>query len=574
MIEGLKGRTILVLLCFLFATIYLLPNVTKLPDGWWFHKKKLNYGLDIQGGAHLVYGVDVKGVLTERTERTARAIQTELKQQGVEATVTAIGEGVDKNRIKIETKSEADRKKVTDFIGSQYSTMLQILENTGQAIEAKYYDAMMETWREQIMHQAIEVIRNRADAFGVAEPIIALQGKDRVLVQLPGLSEKDTQATKDLINRAARLVFRIVDESKKPDELMTMVTEVEKAGGYKLGKDKKKENDAGLTYSQYIKRVNEDLKAKIPPNTMIAFEKAQNATTLEAGKVAYLLKTDADVSGDLLEDAFMSFGEYGEPKVSFRFGTDGRRAFGALTGANVNKNLAIVLDEVIYSAPNIRERIDGEGQISLGTRNYDEAQAEGQLIATALRAGALPAALEQLEERSVGPSLGADSIAKGKKAGLIGIGLVILFVCFYYKTCGVVASVGLTLNVVFLLAVLSALGATLTLPGIAGITLTVGMAIDANVLIFERIKEELARGTTMKSAIQDGFKNAWSAIFDSNLTTAIAAAVLVYFGSGPVRGFGVTLIAGIATTMLTAVFISHWLLDVLMKFSTSKKLAI
>jgi preprotein translocase subunit SecD len=575
MIEGLKGRTIAVLLCTLFAVIYLLPNMATLPENWWFHKKKLNYGLDIQGGAHLVYGVDVKGVLTERTERTSRGIAEELKEKGVEANVTPIGSGANKDMIKIEAKSEADRKKAADFIKDQYSTMLQVVNDGGTVIEAKFYDAMMETWREQIMHQAIEVIRNRADAFGVAEPIIAAQGKDRVLVQLPGSKPEDTAKTKELINRTARLVFRIVDESKKPDEVMAMVAEAEKAGGYKLGKDKTKEkDDAGLNYSQYVKRVNDDLRAKLPPNTMIAFEKAQNATTIEAGKIAYLLRTDNDVSGDMLEDAFMSFGEYGEPKVSFRFGTDGRRAFGALTGANVNKNLAIVLDEVIYSAPNIRERIDGEGQISLGSRSGEEAQAEGSLIATALRAGALPAALEQLEERSVGPSLGADSIAKGKKAGMIGIGLVILFVCFYYKTFGVVASVGLAANVLFLLAVLSALGATLTLPGIAGITLTVGMAIDANVIIFERIKEELARGTTMNAAIKDGFKNAWSAIFDSNVTTAIAAAVLVYFGSGPVRGFGVTLIAGIATTMLTAVFISHWMLDVLMKFSTSKKLAI
>lgn len=566
MSEGLKGRTILVLLFGLFCVIYLLPNFVKLPEGWWLHKKPIKYGLDIQGGAHLVYGVDVKGVLTERTERTTRTIQAELKEQGVEATVTASGEGSTKDTINIDLKSEGDRKKVSDHLNSHYSTTLQVISDSGTKIQAKYFDAVMETWREQIMHQAIEVIRNRADALGVAEPLIAAQGKDRVLVQLPGLSEKDTAATKDLINRAARLVFRIVDETKSSQEVGAMVAEAEKAGGYALGKDK-------LTYAKYVKRVNEDLKDKLPPNRMVSFEKAPNATTMEAGKVAFLLKTDADVSGDLLEDAFMSFGEYGEPKVSFRFGTDGRRAFGALTAANVGKNLAIVLDEVIYSAPNIRERIDGEGQISLGTRNHDEAQAEGQLIATALRAGALPAALEQLEERSVGPSLGADSIAKGKKAGMIGLILVVIFVVVYYKMVGVIAALCLGINVVALLAVLSALGATLTLPGIAGITLTMSMAVDANVIVFERIKEELARGVSMKSAIADGFHHAWTAIFDSNVTNAIAAAVLIYFGSGPVRGFGVTLIAGIATTMITAVFVAHWMLDVYMHFSKDKKIA-
>lgn len=346
-----------------------------------------------------------------------------------------------------------------------------------------------------------------------------------------------------------------------------MVAEAEKTGGFALGKD-------GLSYAKYVKQVNEALAGKLPPNTLIAFEKARNALTMEAGKIPYLLRSDVDVSGDLLEDAFVSFGEYGEPKVSFRFGPDGRRLFGQLTGDNVGKFLAIVLDDVVYSAPTIKERIDGEGQISLGSRNHDEAQKEGSLIATALRAGALPASLEQLEERSVGPSLGADSIAKAKKAGMVGLALVVIFVCFYYKTSGVVASIALGFNLLGLLAILSALGATLTLPGIAGITLTMGMAIDANVIIYERIKEELARGATMAGAVKDGFAHAWTAIFDSNVTTAIAAAVLIYFGSGPVRGFGVTLIAGIVTTMITAVFVSHWLMDVLMGYSKEKKISI
>jgi preprotein translocase subunit SecD len=569
MSEGLKGRTILVLLFALFCTIYLLPNFVKLPEGWWFHKKPLNYGLDIQGGAHLVYGVDVKGVLAERIERTARSLQVELKEKGVEAEITTVASsGTDKDTVKIVAKSESDRLKVDALLKDQYATQLQVLNTSGTVVEAKYFDAVMETWREQIMHQAIEVIRNRADALGVSEPVIAAQGKERILVQLPGLSEKDTAQTKELINRAARLVFRIVDEAKSPEEVGALVAEAEKAGGYSLGKD-------GLTYSKYVKRVNDDLRDKLPANRMVSFEKAQSATTMETGKVAYLLKTDMDVSGDLLEDAFISMGEYGEPKVSFRFGTDGRRAFGALTAANVGKNLAIVLDEVIYSAPNIRERIDGEGQISLGgSRNHDEQMAEGQLIATALRAGALPAALEQLEERSVGPSLGMDSVNKGKKAGIIGMLLVVVFVCFYYKASGVVASVALMLNVVGLLAVLSALGATLTLPGIAGITLTVGMAIDANVIIYERIKEEILRGASIRGAVKDGFTHAWTAIFDSNVTTAIAAAVLIYFGSGPVRGFGVTLIAGIVTTVFTAVFITHYLMDVWIHFSKDKKISI
>ncbi|MGE4133503.1 MAG: protein translocase subunit SecD [Bdellovibrionales bacterium] len=561
--ESLKGRSVLVGLFVIFCVIYLLPNFVKLPDSWWFHKKPLNYGLDIQGGAHLVYGVDVKGVMQERTERMARAIQQELKEKAVEAATSVTGDK--KDILKIEAKSEGDRAKASALLKDQYSTVLQVMTDSGSAIEARYYDAVLQTYREQVIHQAIEVIRNRVDEFGVAEPVIAAQGADRILVQLPGLT--DPARAKELINKTARLDFRLVDESLTGEQVAKLVADAEKEGNFALGKE-------GLTYAQYVKKVNEGLKDKLPPHTMISFEKARSAVSMEAGKIAYLVRTDSDVTGDLLEDAFVSFGEYGEPKVSFRFGTEGRRKFGALTGANVGRNLAIVLDETIYSAPNIRERIDGEGQISLGASDAEQAQKEGQLIATALRAGALPAALEQLEERSVGPSLGADSIAKGKVAGLVGFVMVIIFISIYYKTFGVVASTCLLLNVMGLLAVLSALGATLTLPGIAGITLTMGMAIDANVIIYERIKEELARGSTMKSAIKDGFNHAWSAIFDSNVTTAIAASVLVYFGSGAVRGFGVTLIAGIITTMVTAVFVTHWLLDLVVSMSKDNKVSI
>lgn len=564
MIEGLKGRTVAVVLFLLFCVIYLLPNFVKLPESWWFHKKPINYGLDIQGGAHLVYGVDVKGVLAERTERTGRTIAAELKERNVDAGVTVTGDA--KDLITVTVKSEGDRPKVDEYLKEYYGAALQIVQDEGTTVQAKYYDAKMQEYRQQIIAQAIQVIRNRVDEFGVAEPVIAAQGTDRILVQLPGMT--DPARAKELINKTAKLDFRMVDESMKPDQVAALVAEAEKTGNFALGKD-------GLTYAQYVKKVNETLKGKLPANTMISFEKHRSAISMEAGKTPYLLRTDTDVAGDQLEDAFVSFNnDTGEPHVAFKFNTDGRRKFAALTGNNIGKNMAIVLDEVVYSAPVIKDRIDGQGSISLGQGNMDEKQKEGALIATALRAGALPAALEQYEERSVGPSLGMDSIEKGKKAGAIGLIAIILFVCFYYKVAGVVASIALALNVVSLLAVLSALGATLTLPGIAGITLTVGMAIDANVIIYERIKEELARGLGFKSAVKDGFNHAWTAIFDSNVTTAIAAAVLIYFGSGPVRGFGVTLIAGIITTMFTAVFISHWMLDLLVSWSKDQKVSI
>lgn len=561
--ENMRLRGFFVVVFLVFAVIYLLPNLVELPKGWWFHNKKLSYGLDIQGGAHLVYGVDIKGVLGERTDRMARGLENELKEKGV--AVTSVGPNSEHTAISIVTANSDAKQKALAHISDSHATTLQVVNETDTNIEVRFFDAVMSTYRDQIINQAIEVIRNRVDEFGVAEPVIAAQGRDRILVQLPGIT--DPARAKELINKTAKLDFRLVETNMNADQVAKLVDEAEKGGNFALAKD-------GLSYGQYVKKVNEAVKGKIPAGTMIAFEKAGNATTMEAGKTAFLLRTDNAVGGELLEDAFVSLGEYGEPKVSFRFGSEGRRKFAELTEKNVNKNLAIVLDEVIYSAPNIRERIDGEGQISLGAANGETAQKEATLIATALRAGALPAALQQLEERSVGPSLGKDSIDQGKRAGLVGFVIVIVFIIFYYKLSGVVAAICLFLNAAGLLALLSALGATLTLPGIAGISLTMGMAIDANVIIYERIKEELARGASFKLAVRDGFGHAWSAIFDSNVTTAIAAAVLIYFGSGPVRGFGVTLIAGIVTTMVTAVFITHFLLDFLVHTLKLKKISI
>jgi preprotein translocase subunit SecD len=563
MIESMRIRTFLVF-CFLaFSVLYLLPSVTKLPEGWWFNKRKLSYGLDIQGGAHLIYGVDVAGVMNERTDRMARALVLEFKDKNIG--IESVAPNATHDAILIKTKSDADKAKALTELKDMHGPTLQIVRDDGNDIEARYYDTVLEEYRSQVINQAIEVIRNRVDEFGVAEPVIAAQGRDRILVQLPGIS--DPARAKELINKTAKLDFRLVDPAVPSAKLAVMVAEAEKAGSFALDKN-------GLTYVQYVRKLNEVLKAQLPANTMLSFEKAQQAETMDVGKIPVLLRTDTDVSGDLLEDAVTRAGEFGEPVVSFRFGTEGKRQFGELTGKNIGRQLAIVLDDVVYSAPTIQSRIDSEGQITLGKRNVEDAQKEGNMIATALRAGALPAALQQMEERSVGPSLGMDSIEKGKRAGLIGMILVVIFVVCYYKMVGVVASICLALNVMSLLALLSALGATLTLPGIAGITLTMGMAIDANVIIFERIKEELARGATMKHAIREGFHRAWTAIFDSNVTNAIAASVLVYFGSGPVRGFGVTLIAGIVTTLITAVFVAHYLLDLLTETFKVKKVSI
>jgi preprotein translocase subunit SecD len=555
MIQSLKMRWLVIGLTLILAVIWLVPNFVQLDEkDWWFTKTKIVYGLDIQGGLQLVMGVDVEGVIREKTARMARSFESELQQDNVPHKSITVPEQ-HREQMVIEVNSPSDLAAIKAQIEKNHATSLQILSDEGNQLVVKYFDAVMFEHRKQVVEQAIEVIRNRIDEFGVSEPSISAQGNDRILVQLPGL--KDAARAKDLINRTAKLDFRIVSTEMSPVEVEKQIADAETAGGYALGKD-------GLVYSEYIKKLNADLKDKLPKDTFVAFEKAPNAETLEAGKMPYLLNATSDLSGDQLEDAHVSFDEYGKPIVIFRFDTDGRRAFADVTEKNTKRQMAVVLDEVVKSAPVIQGKIDTPtAQITLGGRDYQSSMAEGQLIATALRAGALPAALTQLEERSVGPTLGADSIEKAKFAGLIGMILILLFMLVYYRALGVVADLSLAMNVFFLLAVLSSLGATLTLPGVAGIVLTLGMAVDANIIIFERIKEELKKGTGLQLAIKDGFSNAVSAIFDSNITTAIACFALMYYGTGPIRGFAVTLLIGIITSVFTAVFVSRSILELM-----------
>ena len=306
------------------------------------------------------------------------------------------------------------------------------------------------------------------------------------------------------------------------------------------------------------------------------FEKSQNAKSIEAGATPFLLKTDTDLTGDYLDTANVSFDQYGGPEVSLKFNPAGAVKFGELTEKHINEQMAVVLDKVVKTAPKINTKIpNGQAVITLGaSRNRDESMNEAKLISTSLRAGALPAALEQLEERRVGPSLGKDALDKAKIASYIGALLIIIFMLAYYRMMGLISTVSLLINIVCVFALLTSLGATLTLPGIAGMALTVGFAVDANVLINERIREEYHHGAAIKSAIADGYRKAMSAIFDSNITTAGTAIVLLYFGTGPVRGFAVTLLVGIATTLFANVFVSKVIVDNLIHRYGVQKLSV
>jgi protein-export membrane protein SecD len=427
--------------------------------------------------------------------------------------------------------------------------------------------------------RALEIIRNRVDQFGVAEPSIQKEGLGRIVVQLPGV---DQERARSLIGTTALLEFKLVQEDRT---IMDVLDKIDKAlladKSFKashdsslLGAEDKPfsallqptggelvvaEGQDKVTVDQLLK--NSTVQAAIPADYEFLWGQ-RNSRSEFGGYPLYLLKKQPEITGASLAEARMGVGTADNPGglyVDFVLVRRAANIFSRVTAANVKRRLAIVLDGVVKSAPTIQERIpNGRGQITLGTgANPDEAKD----LAIILRAGALPAPVEIIEERSVGPSLGQDSINKGLKATLIGGLAVVLFMVIYYSLSGLIADLALMFNIVMLLAVMAAFRFTLTLPGIAGIALTVGMAVDANVLIFERIREELRAGKTVRAAIEAGYERAFSTIFDSNLTTVAAAAALLIWGTGPVKGFAVSLIIGLAVSMYTAIVVTRLIFE-------------
>ena len=548
--ESLRSRTWITVIAIAAAIAFVLPNFMDTTKMKWWPSGKLNYGLDIQGGLHLVMGVDVDGVVATSVARQTQALKSEFAKESLQVkdfTLTRAKEG----QFTIVSNNSEDAKKIEALLQKNHSTSLQVLSVNDSSVDVKYLEAYLLDQKQNVIRQAIETIRNRIDEFGVAEPSITQQGSDRILVQLPGMA--DAERAKQLINTTAKLDFMLLSYEKSHEELQKMIADVEKAGNY---------NMTTLKYTEYVNRINLDLQSQLPPKTIIYFQKLESAKSMDVGATPYLLRTDTDLSGDLLDNAAVSFGQFGEPEVSLRFSPIGANKFSDLTGENINKQMAIVLDKVVKTAPNIQAKIpNGEARITLGRANAQDQMEEAKLIATALRAGALPASLEQLEERRVGPSLGRDALDKAKTASFVGSILIIIFMIVYYKTMGLISTVTMIINILFMFAMLGSLGATLTLPGIAGMALSVGFSMDANVLINERMREELAKGTSLRSAIKEGYDKAMSAIIDSNITVSATALVLLYFGTGPVRGFAVTLLAGILATLFSNVFVSKVIVD-------------
>lgn len=510
----------------IIAVIYTLPTIN---PGMWPHKK-INLGLDLQGGMHLVLEVETEKAVESTIERIQQEMRTLLKKERIRFNSVNRVEGT---KLAVKISGDNNIEKFKTFLDKEYRNLRKVKESMESGTLAMVLDLPPEDAagiKKMATEQALETIRNRIDEFGVSEPDIRIQGERRILIQLPGIT--DPKSAKALIGRTALLEFKLVDETHD---------------------------------------VNAAIKGRIPPGTELLYEVREDSATRRVSKTPYLLKKRTLLTGASLADARVQFdAQYNEPYVTITFDKKGGRAFARITGENVKKRLAIVLDNNVYSAPVIQEKISGGSARITGNFSTEEAH----LLAIALRAGSLPAPVKIIEERTVGPTLGYDSIHKGLMSMVVGGALVVLFMIIYYRGAGVIADVALTLNILLIAAGLSAFGATLTLPGIAGIILTIGMAVDANVLIFERIREELGGGKTPRAAVSAGFDRATLTIMDANVTTLIAALVLFQFGTGPVKGFAVTLSLGVLASLFTALFVAKLIFGFILDNTKMKTLSI
>ena len=532
----------------------------------WLPKKHLNLGLDLQGGIHLVLRVEVEKAVMNQASRRAEEVVAYAKEKGIEG----IEARPDRRRPVVHVKVPAEAREKFDGVVLEFFNDMHLVSEADGELTLAYKTEEIDRIREQAVEQAVKTIRNRVDAWGVSEPQIVKRGEDQVLVQLPGV--KDPDRAKSLLGKTAQLQFHIVE-----DHLTSFLKEHEDLlpEGVKLLSEQGQGPD-GPVQAYYLvasdrtllEKAREVLLPYMPDGVILAFEKqGGNKPGQEVTYRTWVLAQAPGVTGEKLTNARVAFDQQrgGRPYVLIDFDRQGAVEFEKLTEANVGRRMAIVLDDTVMSAPVIQEKIPGgTARITMGgLKSHAEVAQEAKDLALVLRAGALPAPVRVLEERSVGASLGPDLIRRGLTALAIGGLAVLLLMILWYRLSGVVADLSLLLNVVCLLAILSLFGATLTLPGIAGIVLTVGMAVDANVIIFERIREELDVGKTARAAIDQGYSKAFSAILDGNITTGIAAFVLLQYGTGPIRGFAVTLLAGIATTLFCGVFVSRVLTELL-----------
>ncbi|MFQ5829294.1 MAG: protein translocase subunit SecD [Candidatus Methylomirabilia bacterium] len=477
-------------------------------------RETINLGLDLQGGIHLVLGVEVDKALEAQVERTVSDLRAAMDRRGIGVSRL---ERRGPDTIVIELASPQTWNDALTVLSEFQTFDRESVDQSAGRIVLAMRERVGARTRDLAVRQALETIRNRVDQFGVAEPAIQRQGEDRILIQLPGV--QDPQRAKALIGKTALLEFKLLDESSN---------------------------------------VEQTLREGPPEGSEVLYKRQVDEKTGQESRIPFVVEKRTRLTGADLATARMTIDQTtSEPYVSVELNRAGAKAFAKLTERNVGRRLAIVLDGNVYSAPVIREAIpSGRAQIT-GGFTVEEATD----LAIVLRAGALPAPVTTLEERSVGPSLGADSVRRGIVSILAGGAAILAFMLIYYRLSGLIADLALSLNLLILLATMAGFHATLTLPGIAGIVLTIGIAVDTNILIFERIREELRSGKTVRAAIDSGFARAFRTVFDTHVTVLVSAAILYNFGTGPVKGFAVTLAIGILVSLFTAVFFTRLLFD-------------
>jgi len=542
------GRLTLLLLVIVISAVWFIPSYQPLYQslpGWIkavLPNKGITLGLDLQGGIHMVMEVDEDRAVEIAVERSVTSLQDLLVDKKLPAeSVKRTGPA----QITIQFQN-ADLKVSIQKLIDDFPTFVE-KEGAGSAnsLVWELRETEIKRIKDSAINQALETIRNRIDQFGVAEPVVQRQGLKQIVVQLPGV--KEPKRAKDLIKETALLEFKMLDEDNQLKlDLPARVP-------------KEKEGD-----------VLKQVEGKLPEGDQILFERAVDKDTGREYRIPFLVKKRVMLTGDVLSDARVAIGQFNDPYVSITFDAKGGREFERITGDNVKKRMAVVLDNTIYSAPVIQERITGGRAQITGTFSTQEAND----LAIVLRAGALPAPLKIIQDLTVGPSLGQDSIEKGIQATLIAGAMVVMFMIVYYRLSGVVADFALVLNLICLMGALSALTATLTLPGIAGIVLTIGMGVDSNVLIFERIREELRSGKAVRMAVDAGYDKALLTIIDSHVTTLITGVALFLFGTGPIKGFAVTLCLGIAINLFTALVGTKVIFDMMNQRQKVEQLSI
>ena len=552
---SLKLKLGLLLFLIALAVITVVPSFYSSTPDWWkkyMAPEGLRLGLDLQGGMHLVLKVDLQKAEENSLELAANDLKDTLSEQSISAIRTP---SPAPDTVIFTLPNTGSVEEVTNLIKDDFPDISIKVESSAESFP-KIILSLSDEKREYIKthsgEQSLEIIRNRIDQFGVAEPVIIRQGVDEIVIQLPGV--RDPKRAIKLLGDTAQLEFKLVAEPAGIN-LPELIEQVKQTGQWKEGEDRKKLSRA--------------LQNKLPEDTSIYFEKNIEPQTKREIVTPILLENKVLMTGDMVKDAQVRIGgSFNEPYVSLDLTGRGGKLFGQITEKNVGRRMAIVLDENVRSAPVIREKIlGGSAQIS-GSFTHEEASD----LAIVLRVGALPAPVNIIQNMTVGASLGQDSINKGLVSGVFGTILVVGFMLIYYRTSGLIANGALFLNILFLFSGLAILNATLTLPGIAGIVLSIGMAVDSNVLIFERIREELAIGKSIRSSIDGGFDKAFFSILDSQVTTLITAVVLFMFGTGPIKGFAITLSLGILFNLYTALTCSQMMFEVTNRFRPIKRI--